>query len=62
MVSGEEFAYQCRRHRFDPWSRKIPQAVEKLHLLSLCSRAQEPHLLKPMGPRFQALQQEKPPR
>ena len=29
-LSGEESAYQCRRHRFDPWSRKIPHAMEHL--------------------------------
>ena len=23
-ISGKEFACQCRRHRFDPWVRKIP--------------------------------------
>ena len=33
------------RHRFNPWSRKIPHAVEQL---SPCSRALEQKLLKPM--------------
>ena len=28
--SGKESAYQCRRHRFDPWSVKIPHAIEQL--------------------------------
>ena len=23
-LSGKEYTYQCRRHRFDPWVRKIP--------------------------------------
>ena len=23
-ISGKESTYQCRRHRFDPWVRKIP--------------------------------------
>ena len=23
-LSSKESTYQCRRHRFDPWSRKIP--------------------------------------
>ena len=36
---------QCRRHGFDPWSRKIPHAVEQLsprtQLLSLCSGTRE---------------------
>ena len=26
--SGKEAACQCRRHEFDPWSRKLPQAME----------------------------------
>ena len=26
-LSGKKSACQCRRHGFDPWSRKIPQAV-----------------------------------
>ena len=29
-LSGEESTYQCRRHGFDPWSRRIPQAEEQL--------------------------------
>ena len=28
--SSKEFACQCRRHRFNPWSRKIPHAAEQL--------------------------------
>ena len=36
----------CRRHRFGPWSRKTPH-VSEWQLLSLCSRVQEPQLLKP---------------
>ena len=27
QFSGKESACQCRRHRFDPWSRRIPQAL-----------------------------------
>ena len=38
-LSGEESACQCRRHRFESWSGKIPHATEQL---SLCSRAWEP--------------------
>ena len=30
-LSGKESACQCRGHRFDPWSGKIPHAVEQLH-------------------------------
>ena len=29
-LSSKEFACQYRRHRFDPWTRKIPHAVEQL--------------------------------
>ena len=28
--SGSESTCQCRGHRFDSWSRKIPRAVEQL--------------------------------
>ena len=31
-LSGKESAYQCRRHGFNPWSRKIPYATEQLSL------------------------------
>ena len=41
-LSGRESTCQCRRHRFDPWSRKSPHAVEQL---STCPRAWEPQLL-----------------
>ena len=44
-LSGKESACQSRRHRFDPWSGKIPHTVEQLGpratLLSLCSAARE---------------------
>ena len=33
------FIFQCRGHRFDPWSRKIPHATEQL---SPCATAIEP--------------------
>ena len=39
--SGKEFACQCRGHGFDPWSGKIPHAVEQL---SLCATSIEPVL------------------
>ena len=29
-LSGKESDCQCRRHEFNPWSRKIPHAVEQL--------------------------------
>ena len=28
--SGKELIWGCRRHRFDPWSGKIPHAAEQL--------------------------------
>ena len=37
--SGEESTCQCRGHRSDPWSRKIPYAVEQL---SQCVTPTEP--------------------
>ena len=51
--SGKESTCQCRRHRFDPWSGKIPHAAGHL---SLCTTTTES-----MHPRAHALQQEKPP-
>ena len=36
--SGEESSCQCRGHRFDPWSRKIPHASKQL---SPCATAVE---------------------
>ena len=29
-LSGKESACRCRRHGFDPWSRKVPHAAEQL--------------------------------
>ena len=39
--SGLESTYQCRGHRFKPWSRKIPYAMEQL---SVCATTTEPAL------------------
>lgn len=54
---------QCRRHRVDSWSRKIPHAADQLRpelqLLGLCSRARDPQPLKRSCPRTRALQQKK---
>ena len=65
-LGGKESACQCRRHRFDPWSRKIPHALEQLSLCctttELSSRAQEPQLLDLVQPWALAPQQETPPR
>ena len=44
---------QCRGHRFNPWSRKIPHAAEQI---SPCATATEP-----THPRAHASKQEKPP-
>ena len=50
-LSAKGSVCQCRRHGFNPWSRKIPHAMEQRspcpQLLSLCSRAQELQLLSP---------------
>ena len=40
-LSGKESACQCRRHRFDPWSQKVPHTMEQL---SLCVTTTEPVL------------------
>ena len=69
--NGEEFALQCKGHQFDPWSSKIPHAMEQLNpvpqLLSPRSRTRELQLQSPLKatteacvPRTCALQQEKP--
>ena len=39
--SGYKSACQCRGHGFEPWSRKIPHAVEQL---SPCATTTEPVL------------------
>ena len=44
--SGWESACQCRRHRFNPWSRKIPHAPGQL---APCPVTMEPTLQSP-GP------------
>ena len=38
-LSGKESTSHCRRHRFDPWSGKIPHAVEQI---SPCAPTTEP--------------------
>ena len=51
-LSGKESTCQCRRHRFNPWSRKIPHAAEQL---SPCTTTTEPGCrtweLQPLSPR-----------
>ena len=62
-VPPQESACHYRGHWFQPWSGKVPRALEQL---SLCiataeaTRAQVLQLLKPADPRAHALQQEKP--
>ena len=51
-LSSKESACQCRRHEFNPWSRKIPHAVGQLNLCAATTEA--------CSPRARALQQEKP--
>ena len=50
-LSGKEFTCRCKRHRFHPWSRKIPRPTEQPSLCatanSLYSRARELKLLSP---------------
>ena len=50
-LSGKEPACQCRRHKFSPWSWKIPHAksnqAHEPKLLSLSSGAQKLQLLRP---------------
>ena len=71
-LSGRESRCQCRRHGFDPWSGRIPHAVEHLkstshsswaHSLEPGSRkywAHVPQLLKAACPRAHAPQEEEP--
>ena len=64
-LSGKEYACQCRRHRFNPWARKIPtchRAIQPMlhNYWRLCSIALELQLLKPTCPSACAPQQEKP--
>ena len=65
--------FQCRRHRLDPWSRKISPAAEKTKAMCLnrwaCALepmsssywAHEPQRLRSVHPRAFVLQREKPP-
>ena len=41
-LSGREFTCQCRRHRFDPRSGKIPLATEKLSPRARTTEARAP--------------------
>ena len=63
-LRGKESASQCRWHGFHPWSRRphmlSGSEAHAPQLRNLCSRSQEPQLLKPTWPRACAPQQ-KPP-
>ena len=41
-LSGKESAYQCRRLRFNPWSREIPRAAGQLSPCGTTTEAQVP--------------------
>ena len=56
-LGRKEFACQCRRQGFDPWTGKIPQATGQLSP-RLCSKASEPQLPKPESPTAHAPQRE----
>ena len=43
-LSGKESGWQCRRHGFDPWSGRIPCAMEQL---SPCAATIESVFLEP---------------
>ena len=60
-LSGKESACQCRRHAFNPVVKEDPtlHGAHVPQLLNLCSRAQEPQLLKPSCPTDRAQQQGK---
>ena len=67
-LSGKEPTCQCRRHRFELWSRRMPHPAEQPNL---CTTTAEPgshscwahvlQILKPAHSRAPAPQQEKPP-
>ena len=52
--SGEESARQCREHRFDPWSGKIPHTAGQLSPWATTT--------EPVHPRAHASQRRKPPK
>ena len=50
--SGQESTCQCRGHRFDRWSRKMPHAQEQL---SPCTATTEPMLQSPRATSTEAM-------
>ena len=57
--SGWESACQCRGHGFEPWSGKIPHAVEQL---SPCATTTEPACLEPVLRNKRGCDSERPAR
>ena len=47
IPSGWESACQCRGHRFNPWSGKIPHATEQLSLWATIPEARLPRVCAP---------------
>ena len=64
-LSGWRSTCQCRRHRFNPWSRKNPHASEQLHpRTTTCEPVLKACELQPLSlcaTTPEAEQQEKPP-
>ena len=62
-VSGKEFTCQCRRHRFDPWSTKIPHAAEHNSWVQEPGNHDywSPYALEPVLPNKRSHRNEKPP-
>ena len=56
-LSGCESACQCQGHRFEPWSGRIPQAVEQL---GPCATTTEPGHLEPVLHNKRSHRNEKP--
>ena len=61
-VSGKEFTCQCRRHRFDPWSTKIPHAAEHNSWVQEPGNHNywSPYALEPVLPNKRSHRNEKP--
>ena len=58
-LSGKESTFQYRRHRFDPWSRKIPHALREVGPRATTIELML-QLQRPAHPGAHAPQQEKP--
>ena len=60
--NGKEFTCQCRRHRFDPWSTKIPHAAENSSWVQEPGNHDywSPYALEPVLPNKRSRRNEKP--